>query len=78
MMEAAVALIIAAVAGLGTVSNRLHSRINSLDSRVDGFELRIAENYITKSEFVNAMERVEKHMVRIEDKLDRLANCDKR
>mgnify|MGYP006113544255 FL=1 len=76
-MEAAVALIIAAVAGLGTVSNRLHSRINSLDSRVDGFELRIAENYITKSEFVNAMERVEKHMVRIEDKLDRLANCDK-
>lgn len=77
MMEAAVALIIAAVAGLGTVSNRLHSRINSLDSRVDGFELRIAENYLTKSEFVNAMERVEKHMVRIEDKLDRLANCDK-
>ncbi len=76
-MEAAVALIIAAVAGLGTVSNRLHSRINSLDSRVDGFELRIAENYLTKSEFVNAMERVEKHMVRIEDKLDRLANCDK-
>ena len=77
MMEAAVALIIAAVAGLRTVSNRLHSRINSLDSRVDGFELRIAENYLTKSEFVNAMERVEKHMVRIEDKLDRLANCDK-
>ena len=76
-MEAAVALIIAAVAGLGTVSNRLHSRINSLDSRVDGFELRIAENYLTKSEFVTAMERVEKHMVRIEDKLDRLANCDK-
>jgi hypothetical protein len=77
MTEAAVALFIAAVAGLGTVSNRLHSRINSLDSRVDGFELRIAENYLTKSEFVNAMERVEKHMVRIEDKLDRLANCDK-
>ena len=76
-MEAAVALIIAAVAGLGTVSNRLHSRINSLDSRVDGFELRIAENYLTKSEFITAMERVEKHMVRIEDKLDRLANCDK-
>jgi hypothetical protein len=77
MTEAAVALFIAAVAGLGTVSNRLHSRINSLDSRVDGFELRIAENYLTKSEFANAMERVEKHMVRIEDKLDRLANCDK-
>jgi len=76
-MEAAVALIIAAVAGLGTVSNRLHSRINSLDSRVDGFELRIAENYLTKTEFINAIQRVEKHMVRIEDKLDRLANCDK-
>jgi hypothetical protein len=76
-MEAAVTLIIAAVAGLGTVSNRLHSRINSLDSRVDGFELRIAENYLTKTEFINAIQRVEKHMVRIEDKLDRLANCDK-
>ena len=49
-----------------------------MDKRVDAFELRIAENYLTKSEFSGALERVEQHMVRIENKLDRLANCDKK
>jgi archaellum component FlaC len=66
--------IAAALIGLfSAVSTRLHNRIHDMDKRVDAFELRIAENYLTK-----ALERVEQHMVRIENKLDRLANCDKK
>jgi len=42
------------------------------------FELRIAENYVPKSELSSALERVEAHMIRIENKLDALVNlkCD--
>ena len=71
--------IAAALIGLfSAVSTRLHNRIHDMDKRVDAFELRIAENYLTKSEFAGALERVEQHMVRIENKLDRLANCDRK
>ena len=67
----------AALIGLfSAISTRLHNRIHDLDRRVDSFELRIAENYLTETEFSTALERVEQHMVRIENKLDRLANCD--
>ena len=45
---------------------------------MDHTELRIAENYISKTEFSSALERVEQHLVRLENKLDRLANCDNR
>ena len=70
-------LILAAVTGLSAVTTRLNNRIHELDRRVDAFELRIAENYLSKPEFSAALDRVEQHMVRIENKLDRLANCDK-
>ena len=44
--------IAAALIGLfSAVSTRLHNRIHDLDRRVDSFELRIAENYLTKTEF---------------------------
>jgi len=41
---------------------------------LDGVELRVATDYLSKSEFTLSMERVEQHMVRIENKLDQLAN----
>ena len=55
---------------------RLINRIHELDRRVDGVELRVAEKYLSKEDFSSALERVEQHMVRIENKIDRLANCD--
>ena len=76
MLELGLPVIIAAVTGLSAVTTRLHNRIHELDRRLDGTELRIAENYLSKAEFASALERVEQHMVRIENKLDRLANCD--
>ncbi len=77
MIEFGLPVILAVVSGLGAVTTRLHNRLHELDRRLDQTELRIAENYISKTEFSAALERVEQHMVRIENKLDRLANCDR-
>ena len=76
MIETVIPLGVAVATGFSVLISRIHSRVNDLDKRVDVFELRIAENYLSKSEFANALDRVETHMVRIENKLDRLANCD--
>jgi len=78
MIEAVIPLGVALATGFSILISRIHSRVHELDTRVDGIELRVAENYLTKSEFSGALERVEQHMVRIENKLDRLANtkCD--
>ena len=76
MIEAAISIGVAAATGFSILITRIHSRVHDLDRRVDNFELRIAENYLSKSEFSSALDRVEQHMVRIETKLDRLANCD--
>ena len=76
MLEIVIPVGVAAATGFSILVTRIHSRVYELDRRVDNFELRIAENYLSKSEFSSALDRVEQHMVRIENKLDRLANCD--
>ena len=73
MLEIGLPIVIAVVSGLGAVTTRLHNRIYELDRRLDNTELRIAENYLSKAEFSAALERVEQHMIRIENKLDSLA-----
>ena len=78
MVETVIPLGVALATGFSILISRIHTRVHELDKRVDGVELRVAENYLTKSEFSGALERVEQHMVRIENKLDRLANCDNR
>ena len=72
MLELGLPVILAVVSGLGAVTTRLHNRIHELDRRLDQTELRIAENYLSKTEFRAALERVEQHMIRIENKLDTL------
>ena len=67
---------VATATGFSVLITRIHSRVHELDRRVDKFELKIAEEYLSKSDFASAIDRVETHMVRIENKLDRLANCD--
>jgi uncharacterized coiled-coil protein SlyX len=65
MLEAAVTLAIAAVTGMGVLTSRLNSRINSI-------ELRVAEKYIPREEVSLILTRFEDHMIRIESKLDNL------
>lgn len=72
MIEAAVSAGVAILTAIVAVHTRLHTRIVEVDSRIDKVELRIAENYVPKNEFAVAIQKMEDHMVRIENKLDQV------
>ena len=74
MIEALIPVGVAMATGFSVLIRGLHTRVHELDQRVDSFELRVAESYLSKSEFRSALERVEQHMIRIENKLDNLAS----
>ena len=71
-MEAVVTIVIAALTGLGVLNGRLHARIHELDRRIDSIEVKVAEDYVSKEDLSGMLDRVEGHMVRIENKLDKL------
>ena len=72
MLEVAVSVSIAAVTGIAALTSRMHSRIHELDQRVDGVELRVAEKYVSKDDMETMIDRVESHLIRLENKLDKL------
>jgi uncharacterized coiled-coil protein SlyX len=72
MFEAAVPIVVAAATGLGVLFTRVHARVTLLDHRLDKFELRVAESYVSKTDLNEIVDRVESHMVRIENKLDKI------
>ena len=72
MIESAVPIFIAAATGVSVLISRLHQRVTHLDSRIDTFELRVAERYVSKTDLNDALERFETHMLRIENKLDKI------
>ena len=74
MLEVLIPVGIALSTGFSILIKTLHSNIGELDARLDRVELRIATEYLSKSEFATALERVEMHMVRIENKLDKLSS----
>ena len=72
MIEVAVSIGIAAVTGMAALTTRLHSRIHELDKRIDQVELRVAEDYVSKEDLAHMIDRVEGHLIRLENKLDKL------
>ena len=72
MFEALIPIALAGATGFSVLIRGLYTRVHELDQRMDKTELRIAENYLSKAEFSAALERVEAHMIRIENKLDAL------
>ena len=72
MIEVVVSVGIAAVTGMAAITTRLHSRIHELDKRIDQVELRVAEEYVSKEDLVQMIDRVEGHLIRLENKLDKL------
>lgn len=72
MPEVIATIAIASVTGLGVLNQRLHSRITDLDRRIDAVELTVARDYVAKADLNEIVERVEAHMIRIENKLDNL------
>ena len=78
-MEAIVSVVIAVVAGGAAINNRLHNRINNvhdrisgLDRRIDAIEVNVAQDYVSKADLAVMVQRMEDHMVRIENKLDQI------
>ena len=74
MTEIGVAIALALFTALGAATRQLHSKIDGLDRRVDHHELRVAESYLSKADFTSALDRMENHMVRIENKFDKLSS----
>ena len=56
--------------GFAVLTSRIYNKIGHLDRRVDGIELRIVQDFVSKSELQTAMDRMESHLIRMEDKLD--------
>ena len=74
MIEAFVPALVAVATGVAVLFNKVNHRVTQLDSRVDKLELKLVESFTTKADFATAMERMESHMIRIEDKLDKLVD----
>ena len=74
MIEVLVPAVIATISGGAVLFSRVHNRIHDLDRRLDGVELRMVESFVSKGDFNNVLDRMESHMVRIEQKLDALVN----
>ena len=72
MIEAVIPVFIAGATGFSVLISRLHSRVSALDTRVDKFELRVASEYVSKTDLNEIVDRVEAHMIRIENKLDKI------
>ena len=72
MIESVVSAAVAVITGGFVLTSKISSKIDALDKRIDGVELTMARDYVTKDDFAKALERVEGHMIRIEEKLDEL------
>ena len=73
MMEALIPIAIASVTGVAALAGRLNHTIHLLDRRIDNFELRVAEQYVTKADMSLMFGKMEDWMIRIEDKIDRIS-----
>ena len=72
MVEAWVTASVAVVGGVYGIIQALHRRVTHVDTRLDRIELCLARDYVPRSEFVASQTKLEEHMVRIEEKLDRM------
>jgi len=72
MIEVAVPAVVAIIAAGATLTNKIHNRISDIDRRLDNFELRVAQDYVAKADLAEITDRIEQHMIRIENKLDQM------
>ena len=78
MIEAWVASAVAIVGGGYSVIQALHRRVTHVDTRLDHIALSLARDYVPRSEFIASQAKLEEHMVRIEEKLDRMLERQQR
>ncbi len=68
----AISLVIGVSGGVLAINSRSTSRMDQIDKRIDAIELRFAEKYVPRQELANALQKMEDHMIRIENKLDQI------
>ena len=73
ILTGVVSLVIGASGGMVALNSRTSNKVAELDRRIDQMELRVAEKYVPRNELSNALQKMEDHMVRIENKLDQIA-----
>ena len=74
MIEAFIPVLVALTTGVAVLFSKVNNRVTVLDNKVDKLELKVVESFTTKADFANAMERMEQHLIRIEDKMDKLVD----
>ena len=72
MIEAIVSGTVAVFTAVVALHSCMNTRISEVDSRIDRVELRIAEKYVQREELSSALQKMEDHMIRIENKLDQI------
>jgi len=76
MIEAVItgvaSLVIGIGGGIAAMNSKSNTRMDQLDKRIDAIELRFAEKYVPRQELANALQKMEDHMIRIENKLDQI------
>lgn len=72
ILTGVVSLVIGASGAVLTVNNKTNGRMDEIDKRIDGIEIRLAEKYVPRQELANALQKMEDHMIRIENKLDQI------
>jgi hypothetical protein len=73
MIEPFVPIFVAVGTGFAVLTSRIYNRISVLDNKVDSIELRVVQEYVSKGDFNSAINRMEAHLVRMEDKIDAIA-----
>lgn len=68
----AISLVIGVSGGVLAVSSKSNSRMDEIDKRIDSIELRFAEKYVPRQELAIALQKIDDHMIRIENKLDQI------
>ena len=74
MIEPFVPIFVAVGTGFAVLTSRIYNKIGHLDNRVDSIELRIVQDFVSKNELQVVMDRMESHLIRMEDKIDAIAN----
>jgi hypothetical protein len=78
VIEAWVTATVAAVGGGWAIMSGIHRRVSHVDTRLDRIELSLARDYVPRTEFAAAQSKIEEHMIRIEEKLDRMLERSQR
>ena len=72
IITGAISLVLGVGGGVMTLQGKSSSRLDSIDKRIDSIELRFAEKYVPRQELAAALQKMEDHMIRIENKLDQI------